>query len=148
MQISPWYTFYMQTPEYFIDNATPWCGWVHTEIDVYERGIIAGTVPSGYILYTVAEVELNYPGIIKTCKSLASIGCDRKFVTHMLKFCIIQADGHDLNTFLERAQLLNKVEAALAIGLSGKELTEALLNVNSVLVSMDLPEDFGLVSEP
>lgn len=138
----------METPEYFVDRLTHWHDWARTEIDLHENGIHVGTLPFGSIFYTEAEVEANYPGFFPALKSLSSIGCDRSFVTHILKFCILRAGDMDLAAFLVKSETLSKVESALAIGLSGEELTKLMMGDSQVSVVTDLPDDFLYVSRP
>lgn len=136
----------MRTPDYFVDMGTPWCDWARTELELNNRRVIAGTVPFGSVAYSEDEVETEYPGFIKALEKLTELGCDRKFVTHILKFCIFQAQRANLATFLEQEPLLPKVEAALAIGLSGEEFVAAWGVIKPNDASIELPRELSFTT--
>lgn len=137
----------MKAPDYFVDMGTPWCDWARTELELNNNRVIAGTAPFGSVAYREYEVEGQYPGFIKALERLSEFGCDRKFVTHVLKFCILHAEGMNLVKFLDEYQLQAKVETALAIGLSGEELTQMLTNGTQSSLTALPPEDFNYSTE-
>lgn len=137
----------MDTPEHFVDFSLPWCEWAHTEIGVANYSVVVGAASFGPVLYTKTAVDAKYPGFVSAYESLTSIGCDRNFVTDVLKFCILRADGMDLTQFLEQSAMLNKIEAALAIGLSGPELAKMSVADGPVNDTTSLPDDFGHTPE-
>lgn len=133
----------METPEYFIDRNMSWRSWLCTKPNLAKTGLNAGLPPSGSVFYTNHKVDSKYPGFVRAHDVLTNIGCDGVFITDVLKFCILHADGVDLADFLVKSETLNKVETALAIGLSGEELTKLLTSTSLAVSSPELPDGLG-----
>lgn len=135
----------MTIPEYFVDHKTPWCEWVGTGRWLAKARVFIGRKPYGVVAYSHVEIEDKYPGFVSALNALWELGCDNTSVTHVLKFCIIQANGSDVHRFLVRSNTIKKVEVALAIGLSGEELTRLLMDDIQVSAATDLPGNFGYI---
>lgn len=50
---------------------------------------------------TTAEVDNLYPGFTAAFVKLESLGCNRSFITSVLKYCITTANGEQLDSFLQ-----------------------------------------------
>lgn len=133
----------METPAYFVGKDTTWLHWVGTEVDFHAKVTITHIALGRQGIYSNTMVEANYPGFYRAYEALSAIGCDKYFVTHVLKFCILRADCLDLDQFLVQSKLLMKVEATLAIGLRWDEVHRLLLKGCRVPNAAELPDDLA-----
>lgn len=131
----------MKTPEYFVGIDTPWLYWIGTEIDSSTTEVIAHIAFTRRARYSTDMVEASYPGFCRAYEALVAVGCDEAYSTLVLKFCITNANGLDLYQFLVQSKLLNKVEAALAIGLWRIDLHRLLLRERRATSIVELPDD-------
>lgn len=121
----------------------PWTTWSYTVPSRFENKLRFGN-DFTYIDYSTEGIEVDHPGFLYAYYELTSLGCDEHFVTDVLKFCIVHAGNERLGDFLSRPEIIQSVETALAIGLSGNELVALLTNGEAVTLTAVLPDDMSL----
>lgn len=105
-------------------------------------GFLLGYI-GGWAMFSKRSVEEKYPGFLKSYELLTSLGCDEYLATTIFKSCIVLAEGTPLDKFLIQSSTLKKVEVALAIGLSGEDLSKLLVADGHLLSATNLPDDLG-----
>lgn len=137
----------MKSPEYFFLAETRWNNWATTKVNDFAHIIVVGTHVGPSFFCARTQVDAKYPGFFDACLTLSGLGCDETCVTEVLKFCILRADGLDLNKFLIEAQLLSKIEIGIAIGSSTQDLVMSL-EANPPAISNEPPNDMTDVPSP
>lgn len=120
----------MNNPAYFMSRLTPWDTWRSTIPSHGNTHYLCVSDTAGAHRQQ-REVEERHPGFIPAYNTLAALGCDKYFVTSVLKLCIIHASGQ-LDEFLASTELLKAIPTALAIGLTGDEFV-AMHSMNALV---------------
>lgn len=134
----------MKTPEFICRQESPWEEWLGT-MKTYKGDAFAISTHTRGVMYPISEVETLYPGFTQAYEHLTAIGCKSHCRTIVLKFCILHADGLDLDSFLVNSKTLSKVESALTLGLSNPELENLLFSNGGSDQSAGLPNDLEFV---
>lgn len=95
---------------------------------------------------TKSEVDTVYPGFSVAFAMLESKGCNGSLITSVLKYCILAANGEQLDSYLQSSNTLKAVDIALSIGLSGTELIAFLSDSPSKPSLPGLPDELCFVS--
>lgn len=132
----------MEKPPAFFCRAIPWGTWISTHIDVGTNDFEAHTA-SATRGFSNQQIESNHPGFTKAYLLLDSLDIDAFFMTRMLKFCILRADGLPLDQFLEQSDTLSLIKHGMSLGLMGQELAELVASSVRVQHDVELPNDLG-----
>lgn len=120
-----------------------WELWSTTYLHLHSAEVKFGC-PLVNSVQSVTDVGKKYPGFTSALSTLSALGCSATLSTCVMKYCILNAGRESLTSFMQRTNVLATVESALAIGLSGEELTDAWLSSSHGSTKLDIPDDLNL----
>lgn len=130
------------TPEYVFDGRFTWDYWTYTS-----NTSDPDTLAVGNVMYSIEvlkeDLDDDYPGFVNSYNELVALNCDDAFVTKLLKFCIINAQGNNMLEAMRDFDLLQKIHSALALGLTAEELLAAIAPNNPAAGLGVLPENMA-----
>lgn len=132
----------MKKPKYFFSRSIPWDLWDATWVSL-NKDQFALKVGNEAVFRRKSAIDARYPGFISAYEMLTAIGCDKNFVTSVLKFCVTQCQKDGLDDFLIQSKVLQEVHTALSVGASGDDLVTTLERRNSPVIFSSLPDDLA-----
>lgn len=133
----------MVIPDYFMSSLSPWDTWISITTSSRDTEFLCESDGLS-INRPQYNVEDKHPGFIAVYKTLTALGCDKYFVTSVLKYCIIQADGN-LYDFLTASEVQKSIPTALSIGMTGVEFVGSLSISTIECTDSLLPNDMSLL---
>lgn len=126
-------------PESVFGGLFTWDYWTITRLHEDFNTLIVGNIAYNVVVLK-EEIESDYPGFITSFTALSTLGCSEDFITKLLKFCIVNAQGRNMFDVLHEFELLQKVESAIALELSADELLALVGQFNKTGPLFILPE--------
>lgn len=111
--------------DFVFNSKLKWEGWSTTSLDSPQKAIVVG---GDYAAAVCSQgiVERDFPGFSAVCTQLESMGCDKHMVTSVLKHLISSSSRQRLDCRMERLSVSKKVDAVLALGITGQDFVEFL----------------------